>query len=198
MTRQRAGSHVTYCVLRRLARCILEREPREIAWTACGQRVGLMTRTEANRIDPGAAHSPPPFPTVLTLEPCSFVEYLCRDRIRGGELKTAPEVTSLVMALSSSPKSEINQGRSVGAGHRVVSGASRPAWSACARRSQAGRRSPEGSRVITVARSEGAEAHLELFSSMGAVRRESARGDQARHDRRSCPRHGPAPRHTAE
>jgi len=47
----------------------LEQGPREITWTACGQRVGLMTRAAANQMDTGAAHMPPPFPTVLTLEP---------------------------------------------------------------------------------------------------------------------------------
>jgi hypothetical protein len=35
---------------------------------ACGQRVGLMTRAAANQIDTRAAHSPLPFPTVLTLD----------------------------------------------------------------------------------------------------------------------------------
>ena len=48
---------------------ILERRPQENILTACGQRVGLMTRAAVNPIDSDAAHSPPPFPTVLALEP---------------------------------------------------------------------------------------------------------------------------------
>src|SRR5262245_33647448 len=38
-------------------------------WAACGERVGLMTRAAVDSINASAAHSPPPFPTVLTLEP---------------------------------------------------------------------------------------------------------------------------------
>jgi hypothetical protein len=51
------------------ARRIPRAGPRESILTACGERVGLMTRAAASQIKPGAAHSPPPFPTVLTLEP---------------------------------------------------------------------------------------------------------------------------------
>jgi hypothetical protein len=38
-------------------------------YTACGERVGMMTRAAVSPVDPGAAHKPPPFPTVLGLEP---------------------------------------------------------------------------------------------------------------------------------
>ena len=38
----------------------LERQPREISRTACGQRGGLMTRALADKTDPDAAHKPPP------------------------------------------------------------------------------------------------------------------------------------------
>ena len=39
--------------------------------TACGERVGLVTRARAwaCQIDEGAAHRPPPFPPVLALDP---------------------------------------------------------------------------------------------------------------------------------
>ena len=53
---------------------ILERRPEESILTTCGERVGLMTRAAADQIDPGAAHSPLPFPTVLALESSSITE----------------------------------------------------------------------------------------------------------------------------
>jgi hypothetical protein len=65
---------------RRVRRCrldgILERRSQESILTACGQRVGLMTRAAANAIDSDAAHSPPPFPTVLALDPILLAEFL--------------------------------------------------------------------------------------------------------------------------
>ena len=54
----------------------LERELRESILTACGQRGGLMTRATANQIDTGAAHRPPPFPTVLALDPMLLAEFI--------------------------------------------------------------------------------------------------------------------------
>ncbi|HMG52203.1 MAG TPA: hypothetical protein VK601_01950, partial [Kofleriaceae bacterium] len=38
---------------------------------ACGERVGLVTRARAwaCQFDEGSAHMPPPFPTVLALDP---------------------------------------------------------------------------------------------------------------------------------
>jgi len=46
----------------------LERRPREIFSTACGQRVGMMARATASQDDAGAAHMPLPLPKVLTLD----------------------------------------------------------------------------------------------------------------------------------
>jgi len=57
---------------------------------------------------------------------------------RGGSFRQR----SLLLSFFDRRSTKIRK-RGVGAGHRAVSGASRPAWSACARRSQAIRRSPE-------------------------------------------------------
>jgi len=57
-------------VIERRQRGSLERRSLQTLLTACGERVGLMTRARAwaCQFDEGSAHSPPPLPTVLALD----------------------------------------------------------------------------------------------------------------------------------
>src|SRR5215813_11260954 len=58
-----------------LASVALERRSQENPWAVCGEWVGLMTRGSAHQDDASAAHSPPPFPTALTLDSTLPVEF---------------------------------------------------------------------------------------------------------------------------
>ena len=58
-------------VIERRQKDSLDRRSLQTLLTACGERVGLVTRARAwaCQVDEGSAHRPPPFPPVLALDP---------------------------------------------------------------------------------------------------------------------------------